>query len=168
MNGDVGVHIVGTWTIGDFVAAAEKADSPLKGGYSVVPFAKLYAKKAAFADGHSWVMLKGGAKDDKTRKAALTFMKFLWDRDYEWARTGHLPANKAAAERDDFKKLPFRNNILEISSIGVSLPNSVPRQRAIESIVGEEMVNMMVAKKPIDAVQKSAEERVNKLLAGVR
>jgi multiple sugar transport system substrate-binding protein len=133
-----------------------------------VPFAKLYAKKAAFADGHSWVMLKGGAKDDKTRKAALTFMKFLWDRDYEWARTGHLPANKTAAERDDFKKLPFRNNILEISSIGVSLPNSVPRQRAIESIVGEEMVNMMVAKKPIDAVQKSAEERVNKLLAGVR
>ncbi|SDP37871.1 multiple sugar transport system substrate-binding protein [Rhodoferax sp. OV413] len=168
VNGDVGVHIVGTWTIGDFVAAAEKADSPLKGGYSVVPFAKLYAKKAAFADGHSWVMLKGGAKDEKTRKAALTFMKFLWDRDYEWARTGHLPANKTAAERDDFKKLPFRSNILEISSIGVSLPNSVPRQRAIESIVGEEMVNMMVAKKPIDAVQKSAEERVNKLLAGVR
>ena len=134
----------------------------------MVPFAKIHAKKAAFADGHSWVMLKGGAKDDKTRKAALTFMKFLWDRDYEWARTGHLPANKTAAERDDVKKLPFRNNILEIGTIGTSLPNSVPRQRAIEDIVGEEMVNMMLAKKPIDAVQNAAEERVNKLLATVR
>lgn len=168
INGDVGVHVVGTWTISDFVDAADKADSPLKGAYSVVPFAKLYAKKAAFADGHSWVMLKGGAKDEKTRKAALTFMKFLWDRDYEWARTGHLPANRTAAEREDFKKLPFRSNILEISSIGASLPNTVPRQRAIESIVGEEISNMLLAKKPIDAVQKSSEERVNKLLASAR
>ncbi|WP_394790772.1 extracellular solute-binding protein [Rhodoferax sp.] len=168
INGDVGIHIVGTWTIGDFVDAAEKADSPLKGGYSVVPFAKIYAKKAAFADGHSWVMLKGGAKDEKTRKAALTFLKFLWERDYEWARTGHLPANRSAADRDDFKKLPFRSNILEIGTIGASLSNTVPRQRAIESIVGEEISNMLLAKKPIDAVQKSAEERVNKLLATVR
>jgi multiple sugar transport system substrate-binding protein len=168
INGDVGVHIVGTWTISDFVDAADKADSPLKGGYSVVPFAKIYAKKAAFADGHSWVMLKGGAKDEKARKAALTFMKFLWDRDYEWARTGHLPANSSATARDDFKKLPFRSNILEISSIGVSLPSNVPRQRAIEAIVGEEMINMLLTQKPIDAVQKAGEERVNKLLATVR
>ena len=128
----------------------------------------IYAKKAAFADGHSWVMVKGGAKDEKTRKAAFTFLKFLWDRDYEWARTGHLPANTAATARDDFKKLPFRGNILEIGSIGVSVPSNVPRQRAIEAIVGEEMVNMLLTKKPIDAVQKSAEERVNKLLSTVR
>ena len=95
-------------------------------------------------------------------------MKFLNDNNFEWARTGHLPANATATARDDFKMLPFRSNILEIGSIGVSVPNNVPRQRAIEAIVGEEMVNMLLTKKPIDAVQKSAEERVNKLLSTVR
>ena len=31
-------------------------------------------------------------KDDKTRKASLTFMKFLFDHNFDWSRTGHLPS----------------------------------------------------------------------------
>lgn len=168
VNGDVGVNVVGTWTIDDFIAASEKADSPLKGGYTVVPFANMFSKKAVFADGHSWVMLKGGAKDDKQRQAAYTFLKFLWDNDYEWSRTGHLTVRKSVANSDKFKALPFRGNIAEITSTGYSVPNTVVRQRAIETIVGEEISNMMLSKKPVADVAKSAEERVNKLLAGVK
>lgn len=168
MSGDVGVNVVGTWTIDDFIASSEKADSPLKGGYTVVPFANIYAKKAVFADGHSWVMLKGGAKDEKQRNAALSFMKFLWDNNYEWSRTGHLTVRKSIVASDKFKNLPYRSNILEISSTGYSVPNNVPRQRAVETLVGEEISNMMLTKKPIPEVVKSVEERVNKLLSSVK
>jgi multiple sugar transport system substrate-binding protein len=106
----------------------------------VYPFAKLYANKGAWADGHSWVIFKGGAKDEAKRKAALTFMKFLFDRDFEWSRTGHLPANKTVIDSDQFKKLPFRPSILEISQTGVAIPLTVPRQRALQDIVGEELL----------------------------
>lgn len=168
LNGDAGVVVVGTWTIDEFMAQAEKAASPLNGAYSVVPFPNLYAKKAVFADGHSWVMLKGGAKDEAQRKAALSFLKFLWDRNGEWARTGHLPANQKVADSEAFKKLPFRAKILEITRTGVAMPNTIPRQRTIESVVGEELASVLLSKKPIPAATKSAEDRVNKTLATVK
>ncbi|MDO8778522.1 MAG: extracellular solute-binding protein [Burkholderiaceae bacterium] len=168
VNGDAGVVVVGTWKIDDFLAQSEKADSPLYKGYTVVPFANLHAKKAVFADGHTWVMLKGGSKDEAGRKAALTFMKFLWDNDAEWARTGHLPTNRNIISSAAFKALPMRSNIAEISSIGRGMPHNVPRQRAIEIIVDQEIGNMLLSKKPIAQVQEAAETRVNKLLESVR
>jgi multiple sugar transport system substrate-binding protein len=169
LNGDAGMVVVGTWTIDDFIAASEKAGSPLAGGgYTVVPFAPVFGKKAVFADGHSWVLVKGGAKDEKTRKAAFTLFKFMWEHDFEWARTGHLPASKAAAESAAFQKLPFRQNIVEITKTGFSVPSTVARQRSVEGMVGEELANMCLSKKPIADVQKSMEDRVNKLLASVK
>lgn len=168
LSGDVGCVVVGTWTIGDFIKAAEKADSPLHGGYQVYPFAKLYGKKAAWADGHSWVFLRGAGKEPAKRKAALSLMKFLFDRNFEWARTGHLPVNKAVLASAQFQKLPFRKNILEISQTGASIPLTVPRQRALQDIVGEEIANMWLTGKPLPEVARDAEARTNKLLASAR
>jgi multiple sugar transport system substrate-binding protein len=168
LNGDVGVVVVGTWTIGDFVKASEKADSPLHGGYQVYPFAQLYASKAAWADGHSWVLLRGAAKDPAKRKAAQSLLKFLFDNDYQWARTGHLPANQKVLASAEFQKLPFRKNILEITKTGAAIPLSVPRQRALQDIVGEEIENMWLTGKPLAAAAKDAEARTNELLASAR
>jgi multiple sugar transport system substrate-binding protein len=168
VNGETGVVVVGTWKIDDFVAQSEKADTPLSKGYAVYPFPKLLDKKSVFADGHTWVMLKGGTKDEATHKAALTFLKFLWDNDVEWARTGHLPASKAALASAEFKALPMRDNIVEISTTGRGMPKTIPRQRAIEIAVDQEIGNMMVSKKPLEDMQNAAETRVNKLLDSVR
>lgn len=166
LNGEAAVDVVGNWTIDDFYTASQKAGSPLYKSYDVVPFANLYARPAVFADGHSWVMIRGGAKTDKEKHAALVFMKFLWDHDYDWSRTGHLPANNAVVQSAQYKALPFRANIIGITRYGVSTPNNVPRQRAIEAIVGEEISSMMLSGKAIPAVQNAIETRVNTLLAG--
>ncbi|RZL89596.1 MAG: extracellular solute-binding protein [Variovorax sp.] len=168
VNGETGVVVVGTWKIDDFVAQSEKAGTALSNGYAVYPFPKLLDKNSVFADGHTWVMIKGGAKDEAQRKAALKFLKFLWDNDGEWARTGHLPANKTALNSAAFKALPMRSNIVELSSIGRGMPHSIPRQRAIEIAVDQEIGNMMASKKPLAETQEAAETRVNKLLDSVR
>lgn len=167
-TGNAAVRVFGDWRMEVFLLMASKDDSPLKGGYVAVPFAQLYGRKAVWADGHSWVMPRGGAKDEKTRKAALTFLKFLWDRNYEWARTGLLPANRTAFKRVDFQKLPMRSNIMEIGRIAVPVPVNTPRQRAIQGIVGEEIALMLTEGKPMEAVQRDAEKRVNKLLASLQ
>ena len=119
-----------------------------------------------FADGHSWVLLKGGTRDDKTRKAALGLLKALWDNDFEWSRTGHLPARKSVAESAAYRELPFRANIAEIATTAYSVPSDVPRQRAVETAMGEEISSMYLAKKPLADVQTAIEQRVGKLLAG--
>jgi multiple sugar transport system substrate-binding protein len=167
INGEAGIVVVGTWTIDDFIAQSEKPDSPLTNkGYTVVPFPALYGKKAVFADGHSWVMLKGGARDEKTRKAALTFLRYLWDNDHEWSRTGHLPARQSVADSAAYKELPFRASIGEITSTGYSVPSNVAHQRAVEQAVSEEIGNMYLSKKPLADVQAAIEQRVGRLLAG--
>ncbi|MFM2404453.1 MAG: hypothetical protein RL223_2333 [Pseudomonadota bacterium] len=168
LSGDVGVNVVGTWTIDDFMKAADSGESPLKGGYTVVPFAQLYGRKAVFADGHSWVMLKGGAKDERQREAAHAFLKFLWDHNAEWARTGHLPVSRKVIDSAGFRALPMRAQILEIASTGQAMPPAVPRQRAVETIVGEEISNLMLAGKALPEVQAAVEQRVNRLLATAR
>jgi multiple sugar transport system substrate-binding protein len=166
LNGEAGIVVVGTWTIDDFLAASKKPGSPLASGYTVLPFPALYGKKALYADGHSWVLLKGGTHDDKARKAALSFLRFLWDNDYEWSRTGHLPARKSVADSTTYKELPFRANIAEITTTAYSVPSAVVHQRAIEQAAGEEISNMYLSKKPIPDVQTAIEQRVNKLLEG--
>jgi multiple sugar transport system substrate-binding protein len=157
--------VVGTWVIDDFLAESQKPGSPLAGGYTVVPFPAIYGKKAVFADGHSWVMLEGGAKDDKTRQAAFSFLRFLWDNEFEWSRTGHLPARQSVAESEEYRQLPFRANIAEITSTAYSVPSQVVQQRAVEASVGEELANMCLSKKPIADVQAAIEQRVGRLLA---
>ena len=166
LNGEAGIVVVGTWTIDDFLNQSKQASSALAGGYTVVPFPPIFGKKAVFADGHSWVLLKGGARDDKARKAALGLLRALWDNDFEWSRTGHLPARQSVVNSATYKELPFRANIAEIASTAYSVPSDVPRQRAVEVAIGEEISSMYLTKKPIADVQAAIEQRVGKLLVG--
>jgi multiple sugar transport system substrate-binding protein len=62
----------------------------------------------------------------------------------------------------------MRAQILEIASTGQAMPPAVPRQRAVETIVGEEISNLMLAGKALPEVQAAVEQRVNRLLATAR
>ncbi len=168
VNGDAGVMVNGTWLIGDMITQSEKPGAALEKGYAVIPFANLYSKKATWADGHSWIMLKGGAKDEKTRKAAFAFLKFLSDNDFEWARTGHLPTRNSVINSPAFTGLPFRGTIGTIAQTGISFAPTVPRQFRINEMLGEAISTILISKKPIDESVKAAEERINKMLASAK
>jgi multiple sugar transport system substrate-binding protein len=168
LNGEAGVVVVGTWTIDQFLRESQKPGSALKGAYTVKPFPQLYDKPAVFADGHSWALFKGGAKDAKAHEASLQFLKFVWERSAEWSRTGHLPVSKTVADSAAFKALPMREALTEITQTGVGMPGNVPTQRAIELLIGEDVANVMISAKPVDEVQASVEKRVNKALQKAR
>ena len=168
LNGEAGVVVVGTWTIDQFLRESQKPGSALKGAYTVKPFPRLYDKPAVFADGHSWALFKGGAKDAKAHEASLQFLKFVWEHSAEWSRTGHLPVSKTVADSAAFKALPMREALTEITQTGVGMPGNVPTQRAIELLIGEDVANVMISAKPVDEVQASVEKRVNKALQKAR
>lgn len=168
LNGEAGVVVVGTWTIDQFLRESQKPESRLGGAYTVRPFPQLYEKAAVFADGHSWALFKGGAKDERAHEASLKFLKFVWERTAEWSRTGHLPVSKTVAESAAFRALPMRQALTEITQTGVGMPGNVPTQRAIELLIGEDVANVMISGKPVEDVQKSVEKRVNKALKKAR
>jgi multiple sugar transport system substrate-binding protein len=164
MNGDGGVYLVGTWVIGDFDSESRKPDRPLSNGYTVYPFPQLFpGRDATYADGHSWVM-PVKERTPKQREAAFRLMKFLADHDFEWSRTGHLPAFRAVLESERFKSLPHRQNIAKLAVTGTPLAPEVQRQFALIDIIGEELAPAIAGQKSIDAALADAEHRVNELL----
>jgi multiple sugar transport system substrate-binding protein len=168
LSGEVGVLLVGTWTLDQFLREADKPGSALAGGYEVVPFPRLYQRNAVFADGHAWALFEGGAKTERHRQAALKFLKFVWSRSGEWARTGHLPVSRTVAESPAFQQLPLREGLTEITETGVGMPGNVPTQRAIELLIGEDVANLMLSNKPVAEVQANVEKRVNTALKRAR
>jgi multiple sugar transport system substrate-binding protein len=95
------------------------------------------------------------------------FFKFMAEHNFDWTRTGHLPAFRSVVESERFKALPHRQDIAPLANIGQPLPGYVQRQAAIEGLVGEEMAAAVNGQKPIERALADAERRVNNLLAQV-
>lgn len=160
--GNGAVYLTGTWRVDDMIAAAAKPDTGLK-EYTARIFPNLFKTDAVWADNHSWVMLRGGT-NEQTRKAARIFLKYLWDNNADWARGGgHLPIRQSLMA--DYAKLPQRSNIIRITEIGRSLPHDVKRQFGFQSLIGEEIANMINGGKSTDQALKDAQERANQLLS---
>jgi multiple sugar transport system substrate-binding protein len=85
--------------------------------------------------------------------------------NYDWARTGHLPAFKAVLASERFRALPQRANIAPLGTIGRALPGTVQRQSAVEGIVGEEMSAAITGQKSSARALSDADRRVNEFLA---
>lgn len=169
LAGEGGVQLNGTWVVGDYNAQSETNGTALnKGGYAVYPYPQLFdGAQAQYADGHTWAV---SAKEDRTAEQTAAigkFLKFFADNDFDWSRTGHLPAVKSIIASDQFKALPHRDTISAIADLGRSLPSEVQRQFAIQDIIGEELAAAISGQKETDAALADAETRINELLANL-
>ena len=166
MSGEGGIYPTGTWMIGQFEAEANTPGRPLYRSYTVYPYPRLWGEEVSYVSGHAWVVPKR-ERTPEQRRAIGRFFRFIADHNFDWARTGHLSAFKAAVESPAFLALPHRANIAPVARTGRPLPSGVQRQNAIEGLVGEEVAAAINGQKPIGQALADAERRVNTLLAGV-
>lgn len=167
LNGAGGVYLGGTWLIADFHAESLRPNRPLSNGYTVKLYPQLYSgSSAVFADGHAWVV-PTKKRTPRQKQAVAELLRFLVVNNGQWARTGHLPAAKAALQEASFRTLPYRSEIVNLADAGTTLPESVPRQFAIQDIVGEEVAAAVNGQKPVDNALADAERRVNSLFANL-
>jgi multiple sugar transport system substrate-binding protein len=166
VNGEGGIYPTGTWMIGSFQKEAETPGRPLYRAYAVFPYPRLWGDNVEYVSGHSWVV-PARHRTPEQREAIARFFRFMAQHDYDWARTGHIPAFKAVLEDPRFQSLPHRSDIAPLASIGRPLPGYVLRQNAIEGIVGEEAAAAFTGQKPIASALLQAERRVDQLLAEV-
>ncbi len=164
MNGEGGVFPTGTWMIGNFQQEAETAGRPLHQSYSVYPYPKLFGQRPTpVVGGHSWVMPRR-ERSPEQRAAIARLFRFMAAHNFDWSRTGHLPAFQAVIDSAQFRALPHRTNIAPLAETGTPFP-AVKLQGPIEGLVGEEISAAIMGQKPIDAALRDAERRVNELLA---
>ena len=166
MNGEGGIYPTGTWMIGQFEAEANTPGRPLYKNYGVYPYPRLWGRHASFVSGHAWVV-PTRVRSPEQRAAMARFFRFMADHNFDWARTGHLPAFRSVVDSAQFKALPHRQDIAPLASIGQPLPGYVQRQSAIEGLIGEELAAAVNRQKPIERALADAERRVNNLLAQV-
>jgi multiple sugar transport system substrate-binding protein len=163
VSGEGGIYPTGTWMIGSFEKEAETPGRPLYRSYAVFPYPHLWGETVEFVSGHSWVV-PARKRSPGQRTAIARFFRFMAAHNYDWARTGHIPAFQAVLESPQFRALPHRADIAPLAAIGRPLPTYVRRQSAIEGLVGEEMAAASTGQKPVDKALADAERRVNELL----
>jgi multiple sugar transport system substrate-binding protein len=164
MSGEGGIYPTGTWMIGQFEAEANTPGRPLYQSYTVYPYPRLWGSDVAYVSGHAWVV-PNRERTPEQRRAIARFFRFIAEHNFDWARTGHLPAFKAVVESPQFKALPHRINIAPVAANGRALPGGVQRQNAIEGLVGEEVAAAFNGQKSTKQALADAERRVNELLA---
>ena len=164
LNGQGGVYLVGTWMIGTYEEASRQPGTPLAAGYAVVPFPQLYpGRDVTYADGHSWVVARK-PRSAREMTAVVRVLRFLWDNDFEWSRTGHLPASESVIRSERWRALPHRATVAKLVDTAAPLPAGVQRQFLIQQILSEEMESAITGQKPIDPALADAQRRVNDLL----
>jgi multiple sugar transport system substrate-binding protein len=166
VSGEGGIYPTGTWMIGSFEQEAETPGRPLYRSYAVYPYPRLWGEHVEYVSGHTWVV-PTRKRTAKQRAAIARFFKFMADHDYDWARTGHIPAFKSVLGDPRFQALPHRADIAPLASMGRPLPGDVLRQNAIEGIVGEEAAAAFTGQKSIRQALGEAERRVDVLLSQV-
>jgi multiple sugar transport system substrate-binding protein len=164
INGEGGIFPTGTWMIGPYDQEAATPGHPLYQSYAVLPFPRLWGHDAAFVDGHAWVMPRH-ERGPRQLETVARFLRFLAAHNFEWTRTGHLPAFRRVLDMPDFRALPHRADIAAMAATGEQLPDYVQRQSAIQGLIGEELEAAVAGTKPVDQALADAERRVNELLA---
>jgi multiple sugar transport system substrate-binding protein len=149
--------------IGSFEKEAATPGRPLYQHYAVFPYPRLWGTRVEYVSGHAWVV-PARKRTAKQQDAIARFFRFMADHNFDWARTGHLPAFKRVLADPRFAALPHRADIAPLAEMGRPLPGYVRRQNAIEGIVGEEMAAGFIGQRPIDVALKQAEKRTNTLL----
>lgn len=167
VSGQGGIYPTGTWMIGSFEQEATTPGRPLYKRYAVFPYPRLWGQRVEYVSGHSWVV-PSRKRTPQQRAAIARFFKFMAAHNYDWARTGHIPAFKAVLDDPRFKALPHRLDIAPLAAMGRPLPGYVLRQNAIEGIVGEEAAAAFTGQKSVPQALTDAERRVDDLLANVR
>ena len=166
MNGEGGIYPTGTWMIGQFEQESNTPGRPLHDNYAVYPYPRLWGRDALFVSGHVWVVPKR-ERSREQRAALARFFRFLAAHNYDWVRTGHLPAFQSVLDSPRFKQLRHRPEIAPLATFGQPLPGYVQRQSAIEGLIGEEMAAAVNGQKSVDRALADAERRVNEMLAQV-
>jgi len=163
-SGGGGIYPTGTWMIGEFEADSNKPGTALYQSYAVYPYPRLWGEEVSYVSGHAWVVPRR-ERTPEQRAAIARFFRFVAEHNFDWARTGHLPAFRAVVDSPAFRALPHRENLAQLATTGRPLPSGVLRQNAIEGLVGEEVAAAFNGQKTTQQALADAERRVNEFLA---
>jgi multiple sugar transport system substrate-binding protein len=162
LNGQAGIIINGTWVVDSYNSQAESGSLPLK-NYVATNVPGLMGEPAVWADSHMWVIPRDEGRPAEEQEAAVAFLKFLNDNNFEWSRTGHLSVRQSVIDSPEFAALPHRTNISNTSQIARAVPTT-QNQRAIFNAMMSEFNAMWLTGADPQAALDGAQAQVERIL----
>lgn len=151
LGGEAAVLVNGTWGVDIYAAQAGSGKSALK-NYVVRDMPNLYGKEVVWSDSHIWVVPVQPKPDAAKQKAVLSFLKFLNDHNFHWARTGQLPVRASVLNSAEFRALPHRAEYARTASIATALPPIEYQRAYMDLLVNELNSTWLVGKDPNKAL----------------
>ena len=115
VSGEGGIYPTGTWMIGSFETGSETPGRPLYKSYAVFPYPRLWGERVEYVSGHSWVVPARKRSAEAARRRSRASSASWPAHNFDWARTGHIPAFKAVLDDPRFKALPHRADIAPLA-----------------------------------------------------
>jgi multiple sugar transport system substrate-binding protein len=159
LNGDAGIIINGTWVVDSYNAQAESGNVGLK-NYSVSSVPAIYGTQAVWADSHMWVVPKDESRSEEELDAAMDFLKFLNDNNFEWSRTGHLSVRQSVIDSPEFAALPHRSSFANTSDIAHAVPQTQNQRGVFNAMISDFNAMWLGGTEPqaaLDAAQANVE-----------
>ncbi|CAA9423533.1 MAG: ABC transporter, substrate-binding protein (cluster 1, maltose/g3p/polyamine/iron), partial [uncultured Rubellimicrobium sp.] len=162
LNGEAGIIINGTWVVDSYNAQAEGGTVGLK-NYAVSTVPAIYGEPAVWADSHMWVIPADESRSEEEQDAAVDFLKFLNDNNFQWSRTGHLSVRQSVIGSEEFANLPHRSSFANTSEIAHAVPQTL-NQRGIFNAMITDFNAMWLAGTEPQAALEAAQAGVDRIL----
>ncbi|GAC1397773.1 MAG: ABC transporter substrate-binding protein [Chloroflexota bacterium] len=162
LNGDVATMMNGTWAVNQF-GTEVKTHKAAFTRMEIAPFPKIFSKPASWSDSHAWAIPRQPHANPARAKATVALLKFLFDNDVQWARTGHLSVRKSVLKSAAYTHLPYRAEYARAARIAIPMPRILPIA-GYESIMHEDILAVYLGQKSVKDALADAQQRVAEAL----
>jgi multiple sugar transport system substrate-binding protein len=133
--------------------------------YRTADFPTLFNQPATWANSHTWAIPRQKQADPVRYRAALEFIKHLYDHVDAWALgTGHLAARTSVLDSADYKKAPQRANYAETARSIAHLAPRIRNRQAVEDTLTQKLGATWLAGADPDKALREAQADVERLL----
>ncbi len=158
INGEAAILFNGTWVVNAYDDHAANPESPLE-NYYVAPLPSLFGEDAVWSDTHMWVIPTDPNRPEEEKQAALAFLDFINDNNFDWSRTGHLTVRQSVLDSEEFQSLPHRDEYGSTADIARAVP-MIQNQRGIQEDMATELSAIWLANGSVDDALSNMQRRV--------
>jgi multiple sugar transport system substrate-binding protein len=158
VNGEVASVAAGTWMVNEWDKQVADPDAALK-RYHVAPFPQVGDRPASWGGSHTFVVPLGANADPERVRAALRYLRFLWDHNLDWTRTGHATVRQSVADSAEYQALPHHSEYLGFGENAAYNPSTM-WSVGYDQIMHEEVQAALLGQKAPEQALADAQARL--------
>jgi multiple sugar transport system substrate-binding protein len=158
LKGNVASVVGGTWMVNEWVGQVNDPSATLK-NYYVAPLPQIGPQPANWGGSHTYVVPLGANADPEHVRAAVRYLKYFWDHNLDWTRTGHATVRQSVQSSAEYQSLPHRDEYLAFGDSVAFNPSTI-WSVGFDQILHEEVQAALLGQKSPEQALADAQARL--------